>query len=47
MLHGILTTSALLAFLLGCIWAWSPRRRVAFDAAARMPLDDDQETPTC
>lgn len=23
------------------VWAWSSRRRAAFDAAARVPLDDD------
>lgn len=48
MLHGILTSAALLAFIGGWIWAWSPRRREAFDAAARLALEEDQpEAPTC
>lgn len=48
MLHGILTTAALVAFIGGWIWAWSPRRRAAFDEAAALPLEDDQtERPTC
>ena len=27
----------------GWAWAWSPRRRASFDAAARLPLQEDTE----
>lgn len=42
--RGILTATLLLAFIGICIWAWSARRRPQFDAAARMPLEEDSET---
>ena len=41
MLSGIITLILLLLFVFGWAWAWSPRRKSAFDAAARLPLDDD------
>ena len=41
MLSGIVSLVLLVAFLAGWIWAWRPARRAEFDAAARMPLDDD------
>jgi cytochrome c oxidase cbb3-type subunit 4 len=35
-------TAALLALFCGlCAWAYSRRRRGEFEAAARMPLEDD------
>ncbi len=40
MISGIVTAGLLLVFLAGWAWAWSPRRRQAFDEAARLPLDD-------
>lgn len=40
MTSGIVTAVLLLLFLGGWAWAWSPERRVDFDAAARLPLDD-------
>jgi len=44
MLTGIVTSFLLLLFLAGWAWAWSPRRKADFDAAARLPFDDtDQE----
>ena len=43
MLSGIITLLLLLLFLVGWAWAWRPSRRAEFDAAARMPLDDDAE----
>lgn len=47
MVSGIVTAILLVLFLVGCAWAWSPRRRAGFDAAARLPLegpaDDGQE----
>jgi cytochrome c oxidase cbb3-type subunit 4 len=38
---GIVTAVLLASFVAGWIWAWRPSRRAAFDAAARLPLDDD------
>ena len=43
MVSGIVTALLLVVFVAGWAWAWSPRRRAAFDAAARIPLE---ETPT-
>lgn len=42
-LSGIATLVLMLAFLGLAAWAWSPRRRRDFDAAARLPLADDEE----
>lgn len=44
-LPGLVTALLLLLFLLGIAWAWSPRRRAAFDAAARLPLDEGAALP--
>ncbi|MDO5506064.1 MAG: cbb3-type cytochrome c oxidase subunit 3 [Pseudoxanthomonas suwonensis] len=43
MLGGIITAILLLLFIGGWIYVWSPRRRDEFDAAARLPLDDQQQ----
>ena len=43
MLSGIVTLALLLLFLAGWIWAWRPERKREFDAAARLPLDDEEE----
>ncbi|MFZ2237031.1 MAG: cbb3-type cytochrome c oxidase subunit 3 [Dokdonella sp.] len=40
MLSGIITLILLVVFVGGWFWAWSPRRKADFDAAARLPLDD-------
>lgn len=40
MLSGIITAILLALFIVGWFWAWSPRRKQDFDAAARLPLDD-------
>ncbi|MBZ4039979.1 cbb3-type cytochrome c oxidase subunit 3 [Lysobacter sp. 13A] len=42
MWSGIVTTVLLVAFVVGWIWAWSPRRKRDFDEAARLPLDDEE-----
>ena len=42
MLSGIVTAVLLLVFLAGWAWAWSPRRKDDFDAAAQLPLDDKE-----
>ncbi|HWS78936.1 MAG TPA: cbb3-type cytochrome c oxidase subunit 3 [Thermomonas sp.] len=41
MLPGIITGALIVLFLAGWAWAWSPRRKRAFDDAARLPLQDD------
>jgi len=38
---GIVTAILLVLFLAGWAWAWSPRRKRSFDAAAQLPLQDD------
>ncbi len=42
MLSGIITSILMVIFLAGWAWAWSPRRRADFDAAAHLPLDDEE-----
>jgi cytochrome c oxidase cbb3-type subunit 4 len=44
LLRGIATALAMLAFLSVVVWAWSQRRRDSFDAAARLPLEEDPDT---
>ena len=40
MLSGIITAVLLGLFLIGTIWAYSPRRKRDFDAAAALPFDE-------
>ncbi len=42
-LRSILTVLGLLAFLGIVGWAYSDRRKETYEAAARLPLDDDDE----
>jgi cytochrome c oxidase cbb3-type subunit 4 len=41
-LSGVVTAVLIVLFLGVCIWAYSSRRRSRFDAAARMPLEEDK-----
>lgn len=41
MISGFVTAALLLVFVGGWMWAWSPRRREAFEEAARLPLDEE------
>ena len=43
MLSGIVTTVLLVLFIVGWAWAWRPQRKADFDAAAQLPLADDEE----
>jgi cytochrome c oxidase cbb3-type subunit IV len=43
LLRGVATALAMLAFLSVVAWAWSRRRRDSFDAAARLPLEEDPD----
>lgn len=47
MISGLVTLSALLSFIGIAIWAWSRHNRVRFDAASRLPLEDECATPAC
>ena len=40
-LSGILTGILIVLFAGIVAWAWSARRRAAFDATARLPLEED------
>lgn len=40
MLSGIITALLMTLFVVGCLWAWSPKRKHAFEDAARMPLQE-------
>ena len=40
MIAGIITGALLVLFIGAWIWAWSPKRKQAFDEAARLPLSD-------
>jgi cytochrome c oxidase cbb3-type subunit 4 len=42
MIAGIITAILLVCFLAGSAWAFSKRRRADFDAAARLPLEENQ-----
>jgi len=39
--HSWLTVAMFIAFVALIVWAWSGKRRRAFDEAARLPLEDD------
>jgi cytochrome c oxidase cbb3-type subunit 4 len=43
MISGIVTSLLLLVFVGGWYWAWRPALKAEFDAAARLPLEDDGE----
>lgn len=43
---GAITGLLFASFIAGWWWAWRDARKPGFDAAARLPLDDDRtETP--
>jgi len=41
MMSGIISAALLALFVGGWVWAWSPKRKPEFDAAARLPLGED------
>lgn len=45
LLRGIFTALMLVLFLGICIWAYSARRKSAFDEASRLPLEPDGKSP--
>jgi cytochrome c oxidase cbb3-type subunit 4 len=38
---GLVTLALIVVFIAICAWAWSKRRKSDFEAAARLPLDDE------
>jgi cytochrome c oxidase cbb3-type subunit 4 len=42
MISGIVTAILLACFIAGTAWAWSGKRKPEFDAAARVPLDEEE-----
>ncbi|RMD68979.1 MAG: cbb3-type cytochrome c oxidase subunit 3 [Gammaproteobacteria bacterium] len=40
--HAFFTVFLILLFVAIVLWAYSPRRKKAFDEAARLPLEDEQ-----
>jgi len=40
--HGLWTAALLVIFVAIVVWAWSGKRKGAFDEAARIPLEDDE-----
>ena len=43
-LRSAVTVIGLLLFLALVVWVYSARRRAAFDAAARLPFDGEEES---
>ena len=41
LLRGALTVVLIIAFLGTWAWAWSKKRKPEFDAASRLPLEED------
>jgi cytochrome c oxidase cbb3-type subunit 4 len=44
--HSIYTVMSFVVFVAIMIWAWSGKRKQAFDEASRLPLEDDELVPT-
>ena len=42
--RGLMTLVLMLLFLGIAAWAWSSKRRQDFDEAARLPLEDEDQT---
>lgn len=41
LIRSVITTVLFVVFIGIVLWAWSKGRRADFEAAARLPLDDD------
>jgi cytochrome c oxidase cbb3-type subunit 4 len=41
MIPGIITAILLVSFVAGTLWAYSSKRRADFEAAARLPLEEN------
>jgi cytochrome c oxidase cbb3-type subunit IV len=45
MISGVITAILLVLFIGGWVWVWRPARKQEFDAAARLPFDDEEKLP--
>ena len=45
-IESVWTVVLLVVFIGIVVWAWSSKRKKAFDEAARLPLGDDTELPS-
>ncbi len=43
--HSWWTVLMFVLFIGIVVWAWSSRRKTRFDAAARLPLEDEESIP--
>jgi cytochrome c oxidase cbb3-type subunit 4 len=43
LLSSVMTVVMMAVFIGIVLWAWSGKRRADFEAAARVPLEDDEE----
>ena len=43
--RGVFTIVMFVLFIALCIWAWSSRRKIDFDEAAQLPLDENSPAP--
>ena len=41
MIAGIVTAILLVSFIAGSLWVYSSKRRAEFEAAARLPLEEN------
>ena len=42
-LRGLATVFAMAAFIGVCLWVYSSKRKTAFDEAANLPFEDDDD----
>jgi cytochrome c oxidase cbb3-type subunit IV len=42
-LHSIITVVSFVVFIAIILWAYSDRRKTAFDQAARLPFDEEDD----
>ena len=40
--RGIITAITFIAFIGVCAWAWSRKRKADFDAASKLPLEEEE-----
>jgi cytochrome c oxidase cbb3-type subunit IV len=45
LIRGLLTVTLMALFLGMWFWSWSKKRDAEFEAAARIPLEDDDRPP--
>ncbi len=43
MVSGIVTAVLIVLFIAGWIWLWRPARKDELDAAARLPLEEEEK----